>query len=105
MSSFQIQLYSHTSGLPGFTPCTAQVADFVENSPLQDSPQHTESGIGLEGIGTARINCRRTGSTSGWSVPITHSLLSVMKCDTLREASISELFVISSRFAKISLAH
>ena len=87
MSSFQIQLYSHTSELPWFTPCAAHVADLVENLPLPDSPQHTESGIRLKGIGTTRINCRKTGFTSDWSVSISQSLLSLMKSATLREVS------------------
>ena len=66
ISNFQIQLYSHTNRLPEFNPCAAQVADFIENSPLTDSLQHTELEIGLKRIGIVRINCSWIGSTSGY---------------------------------------
>ena len=61
MSSFQIELYSQTNGLP------------------EDNLQYTESGIGLQGIGIARIDCNWTESSSGWRRATSHSLLLVMK--------------------------
>ena len=105
MSSFQIQLYSYTNGLSKFNLYVAYVTGFGKNSPVSDNPQHTESGIGLKGIDIVRINCSCSGSTSGWSIATSHSLFPVMKCDTLREVSIRELFVILSELAKLSLAH
>jgi len=104
MSSFQIQLYSHTNKLSEFNPCAAQVTYFVVNLPLLDSPQHIEPGIRLKGIGIVRITYSWTRSTSGWSLATSHSLFPVMKCDTFREVSIRELFVILSILAKLSLA-
>jgi len=105
MLSFQIQLYSHIGGLSGLTPWAAQVTELVENSPLPDNLQHAESKIGLYGIGTAKISWRQTWPSIGWSVSMFHSLLSLMKPDTLKEVSIREWSVILSKLAKLSLAH
>ena len=105
MSNFQIQLFSHTSGFIGSNPCAAQVAVLVEKLPFPESPQDIESGIELVRIGVARINCKWIESTRELSLATSHSLLSVMNCDTSREVLMREKPTILSKLAKLSFVH
>ena len=105
MSNFQIQLFSHTSGFIGSNPCAAQVAVLVEKLPFPESPQDIESGIELVRIGVARINCKWIESTRELSLATSHSLLSVINYDTLREVTMSRRSITLSKLAKLSFAH
>ena len=79
MSRCQIQLYSQEGELLISRPWAAQVAVLVEKSPFSKSLQQTESGIELEGIGVAKINCKVASSTKSLSFKISHSLIPVSK--------------------------
>jgi len=48
-----------------------------------------ESGMGLDGMGMARMSCRRPSFKSSLSFMMSHSYVSEIKPDTKRDVSIA----------------